>query len=152
MKKILVTGSSGLIGSEVCEFFDKLGWKIHGMDNNQRANYFGEQGDTRWNQKRLTKTLKNFKHHELDLRDRGGVLELIDSLRPDAIVHAAAQPSHDMAADIPFDDFDTNAVGTLNMLEATRRHCPESPFVHMSTNKVYGDLPNTIKMVEFSTR
>ena len=152
MKKLLVTGSSGLIGSEVCEFFDKLGWKIHGMDNNQRAVFFGEQGDTRWNQKRLVSVLNNFKHHELDLRDRGGVLELIDSLRPDAIVHAAAQPSHDMAADILFDDFDTNAVGTLNMLEAARRYCPDSPFVHMSTNKVYGDRPNTIKMVELSTR
>lgn len=153
MKKLLVTGSSGLIGSEVSVYFAEQGWKIHGIDNNQRAVFFGQQGDTRWNQKRLTAVLNGkFEHHELDIRDRKGVLDLLKEIKPDAIVHTAAQPSHDRAADIPFDDFDTNAVGTLNMLEAVRRACPESPFVHMSTNKVYGDRPNTIALVELETR
>jgi CDP-paratose 2-epimerase len=151
--KILITGSSGLIGSEVCQYFAKeLGYEIHGVDNNQRAVFFGPRGDTRWNQLRLQGELKGFVHHELDIRDRQGVLKLIADVRPDAIVHAAAQPSHDRAAAIPFDDFDTNAAGTLNMLEAARRACPEAPFVHMSTNKVYGDRPNTIALKELDTR
>ena len=152
MKKLLVTGSSGLIGSEVCVYFAQQGWLVHGVDNNQRAVFFGSQGDTRWNQQRLQTTIKGFSHHELDIRDRQGVLELIESLKPDAIVHTAAQPSHDKAAAIPFDDFDTNAVGTLNLLEAVRQFCFESPFVHMSTNKVYGDRPNTIPLQELETR
>jgi CDP-paratose 2-epimerase len=152
MKKLLVTGSSGLIGSEVCVYFAEQGWHIHGVDNNQRAIFFGAPGDTRWNQKRLQETLKHFTHHELDIRDRPGVLGLINNLRPDAIVHTAAQPSHDRAAAIPFDDFDTNAVGTLNLLEAVRQFCPTSPFAHMSTNKVYGDRPNLIALTELETR
>lgn len=152
MKKILVTGSSGLIGSEVCIYFANKGYHIHGLDNNQRAIFFGPQGDTRWNQKRLSETIKSFIHHEIDLRDRNGILNLLKEIKPDAIVHTAAQPSHDRAAAIPFDDFDTNAVGTLNMLEAVRQACPESPFVHMSTNKVYGDAPNRIKMKELDLR
>lgn len=151
-KSILVTGSSGLIGSEVCVFFANKGWAVHGVDNNQRAVFFGPAGDTRWNQQRLQSTLQGFKHHELDIRDRSGVLALVQSLRPEAIVHTAAQPSHDRAAAIPFDDFDTNAVGTLNLLEAARRHVPESPFVHMSTNKVYGDRPNALPLVELGNR
>jgi CDP-paratose 2-epimerase len=129
-----------------------LGWEIHGVDNNQRAAFFGPQGDTRWNQQRLAGLIPGFVHHELDIRNRGDVLELIAALQPAAIVHAAAQPSHDRAAAIPFDDFDTNAVGTLNLLEAARRACPESPFVHMSTNKVYGDRPNSIALREMETR
>mgnify|MGYP003338349886 CR=1 FL=1 len=141
VRKLLVTGSSGLIGSEVCVWFHGQGWTVHGLDNNQRAVFFGLQGDTRWNQSRLQQTLTGFTHHELDLRDRRGVLDLLNEVRPQAIVHAAAQPSHDLAARIPFDDFDTNAVGTLNLLEAARQFCPESPFVLMSTNKVYGDGP-----------
>ena len=152
MKILLVTGSSGLIGSEVCAYFHARGWKIHGVDNNQRAVFFGDAGDTRWNQRRLQSSLPRFEHHELDVRNRDGVLKLLARLRPDAIVHAAAQPSHDRAAAIPFDDFDTNAVGTLNLLEAARRACPESPLVHMSTNKVYGDRPNTIRLVELKSR
>lgn len=152
MKKLLVTGSSGLIGSEVCTYFAGRGWKIHGVDNNQRAVFFGPQGDTRWNQQRLESTIANFVHHELDIRDRQGVLDLMRSVRPDAIVHTAAQPSHDRAAAIPFADFDTNAVGTLNLLEAARQFCQESPFAHMSTNKVYGDKPNTIHLKELDTR
>ena len=151
-RSLLVTGSSGLIGSEVASFFGNEGWQIHGMDNNQRAAFFGPQGDTRWNQQRLIDTVPRFRHHEVDIRDRHRVLNLVAELRPNAIVHAAAQPSHDRAAAIPFDDFDTNAVGTLNLLEAARRACPESPFVHMSTNKVYGDRPNGIKLKELDTR
>jgi CDP-paratose 2-epimerase len=150
--KILVTGSSGLIGSEVATHFDALGWEVHGVDNNQRAVFFGEAGDTRWNQARLAANLRHFAHHELDIRDREGVLSLVARVQPAAIVHTAAQPSHDRAAAIPFDDFDTNAVGTLNLLEAARRACPESPFVHMSTNKVYGDAPNEIPLVELESR
>ncbi len=152
-KTLLVTGSSGLIGSEVCSYFTReLGYSVHGVDNNQRAAFFGPQGDTRWNQRRLQDTLKGFTHHELDIRDRAGVLALLKQLQPSAIVHTAAQPSHDRAAAIPFDDFDTNAVGTLNLLEAARQACPESPFVNMSTNKVYGDAPNAIALRELETR
>jgi CDP-paratose 2-epimerase len=153
VKSILVTGSSGLIGSEVCAYFvQQLGMQVHGVDNNQRAVFFGEQGDTRWNQRRLERDLRGFRHHELDIRNRDGVVALVAQLRPDAIVHAAAQPSHDRAAAIPFEDFDTNAVGTLNLLEAARRACPDSPFVLMSTNKVYGDAPNLIPLRELETR
>ncbi len=152
MKRMLVTGSSGLIGSEVCAYFHGQGWLIHGVDNNTRATFFGPQGDTRWNQRRLQADLKNFRHHELDIRDRKGALALIQELRPDVIVHTAAQPSHDLAAKIPFDDFDTNAVGTINLLEATRLHTPETVFVHMSTNKVYGDAPNELALVEQAKR
>ena len=151
-KAILVTGSSGLIGSEVCSYFAAQGFDVHGVDNNQRAVFFGPQGDTRWNQERLERTLPSYHHHELDIRDRPGVLDLVARLRPTVIVHAAAQPSHDRAAAIPFDDFDTNAAGTLNFLEAARRSCPETPFVYMSTNKVYGDGPNRIDLREEQTR
>jgi CDP-paratose 2-epimerase len=150
--KILVTGSSGLIGSEVCTYFAAEGWFVNGVDNNMRAEFFGQGGDTRWNQKRLESELPNFMHHELDIRDRAAVLDLIETLKPDAIVHCAAQPSHDLAAKIPFKDFDTNAVGTVNLLEATRLFVPEAVFVHMSTNKVYGDSPNELPLVEQSTR
>src|SRR5262249_31578656 len=117
MKKLLVTGSSGLIGSEVCSYFAGRGWIVHGADNNMRAIFFGPQGDTRWNQKRLQKCYSSFRHHELDIRNREGVIRLLKRIRPDAVVHAAAQPSHDRAASIPFDDFDTNAMGTFNLLE-----------------------------------
>ena len=152
MKKLLVTGSSGLIGSEVCVHFAGLGWEIHGADNNGRAVFFGPNGDTRWNQSRLQQQLPSFVHHEVDIRDRNGVLSLLETVRPDAIVHTAAQPSHDLAAKMPFADFDTNAVGTMNMLEATRQFAAESPFVHMSTNKVYGDTPNYLPLKELETR
>src|SRR5580698_5408468 len=141
---VLITGSAGLIGSEVCQAFDERRFAVHGLDNNQRREFFGPDGDTSWNQKRLQNSLANYVHHSLDIRNRDGVLQLIQTLRPTCIIHAAAQPSHDLAAKIPFDDFDTNAVGTLNLLEAARRYCPESPFVYMSTNKVYGDAPNNV--------
>ena len=151
-KVCLVTGSSGLIGSEVVVFFHNQGFAVHGADNNQREAFFGPQGNTRWNQQRLTQTLPRFTHHELDIRNRPAVLELVKTLKPSVTVHTAAQPSHDLAARIPFDDFDVNAVGTLNLLESARQHCPESPFIHMSTNKVYGDRPNTIALKEEATR
>lgn len=151
-RTLLVTGSSGLIGSEVCTYFSNRGWKVHGVDSNLRAFFFGPEGDTRWNQRRLEESLPDFTHHEVDIRDRQSVLSLTESLVPDAIVHTAAQPSHDRAAQIPFEDFDTNAVGTLNLLEATRRFVPDATFVHMSTNKVYGDAPNELPLVELDTR
>ncbi len=151
-KNVLVTGASGLIGSEVCVYFAQHEYSVHGLDNNQRAIFFGEQGDTRWNQQRLQKQLPAYVHHEVDIRDRDALLGLVREIKPDVIVHSAAQPSHDRAAAIPFDDFDTNAVGTMNLLEAARQACPESPFIHMSTNKVYGDAPNTIRMKELKTR
>jgi CDP-paratose 2-epimerase len=150
--KLLVTGSSGLIGSEVVDYFSALGWEVHGVDNNMRADFFGPQGDTRWNQERLKAKHPGFHHHELDIRDRQAVLSCLASLKPDQIVHTAAQPSHDLAASRPFDDFDTNAVGTLNLLEATRLHVPDAVFIHMSTNKVYGDRPNTIALQELPSR
>jgi len=150
--KILVTGSSGLIGSEVCSYFAKQGHSIHGVDNNQRAVFFGPQGDTTWRLAELQNSLSDFSHHELDIRERQSVTDLLREVKPDAIIHTAAQPSHDKAASIPFDDFDVNAVGTLNLLEATRQTCKDSPFVHMSTNKVYGDGPNNIKLKELDSR
>lgn len=152
MKTLIVTGSNGLIGSEVVSYFDQRGWRVIGVDNNMRRDFFGEKGDTRWNQARLISQCKNFTHHELDIRDRSGVDTLIETIRPDLIVHAAAQPSHDLAASRPFDDFDVNAGGTLNLLEATRRHAADAVFVHMSTNKLYGDRPNEIELVEKPTR
>jgi CDP-paratose 2-epimerase len=151
-KCVLVTGSSGLIGSEVVSFFSDAGWCVYGLDNNLRASFFGPDGDTRWNQERLLHQWPGFTHHEVDLRDRIRIDELVKQLRPTAIVHCAAQPSHDLAASRPFDDFDVNAVGTLNLLEAARRYCLESPFIHMSTNKVYGDAPNEIALIELDTR
>ena len=152
MPRLLVTGSSGLIGSEVCSYFGAEGWDIHGIDNNQRAVFFGPKGDTRWNQSRLLKQIDSYSHHEVDIRNRDGIIKTIAEIRPDAIVHTAAQPSHDRAADIPFDDFDTNAVGTFNLLEATRRYDTSVPFVHLSTNKVYGDKPNNIALKELESR
>jgi CDP-paratose 2-epimerase len=151
-KTILVTGSNGLIGSEVCLYFAHRGFEVHGIDNNQRAVFFGRQGDTRWNQRRLEESISAFYHHEVDIRDRNIVDQTVNQIMPEVIVHTAAQPSHDLAALIPFDDFYTNALGTLNLLEATRRHCKDSPFIYMSTNKVYGDAPNFIPLIELSNR
>ncbi len=152
MKKLLVTGSSGLIGSESVTYFDQRGWEVHGIDNNMRRDFFGPDGDTTWNLNRVKESTRNFHHHELDIRNRDGLLALMASVKPDFIIHCAAQPSHDLAASRPFDDFDVNAVGTMNMLEAARRAVPESPFAHLSTNKVYGDAPNFIKLKELATR
>jgi CDP-paratose 2-epimerase len=152
MRKLLVTGSSGLIGSEVVSFFAEEGWQVCGVDNNMRADFFGPAGDTGWNRARLQQRFPAFQPYAVDIRDRPAVLQLLAELRPEAIVHTAAQPSHDLAASRPFDDFDVNAVGTLNLLEAARRACPESPFVHLSTNKVYGDGPNRLPLTELETR
>jgi CDP-paratose 2-epimerase len=148
----IVTGSSGLIGSEVVAFLDERGWHVEGVDNNMRADFFGPEGDTTWNLERLLRETGRFTHNDLDIRDRDAMLRLFSEHRPALVVHAAAQPSHDLAAQRPFDDFDVNAVGTLNLLEAARRHCPESPFVFLSTNKVYGDAPNELELVELETR
>lgn len=152
MKKILVTGAGGLIGSEVVSFFAKEGWQVVGIDNNMRADFFGEKGDTRWNLVRLQEEYSKFISHSIDIRDRDTVLGFVAKEKPDAIVHAAAQPSHDLAASRPFDDFDVNAVGTLNLLEANRRTNPDIPFVYLSTNKVYGDAPNELNLIETETR
>jgi len=150
--KLLVTGSSGLIGSAVVEHFCSSGWEVHGIDNNMRAGFFGPEGDTRWNQRRLLERFVKFRHHELDIRCRKDMLSLVESIKPDAIVHAAAQPSHDLAVSRPFSDFDVNAGGTLNLLEAARQFCADAPFIHMSTNKVYGDAPNELELVELESR
>src|SRR5229473_3149114 len=152
MKTLLVTGSSGLIGSEVVTHFCGRGWRVYGIDNNMRADFFGPQGDTCRNQQRLSRAHKAFAHHELDIRDRTAMLRCLSETRPDLIVHAAAQPSHDLAASRPFDDFEVNALGTLNLLQATLQYAPQATFVYISTNKVYGDRPNTIPMVELPTR
>jgi len=151
-KTLLVTGSNGLIGSEVVKYFSLKGWKVYGIDNNMRADFFGPHGDTRWVQSWLVKNCSGFTHVELDIRDRVKMLQICKQLRPDAIIHSAAQPSHDLAASRPFDDFEVNAVGTLNILEAARRHCPDSPFLYLSTNKVYGDAPNRLNLTETETR
>ena len=150
--KILVTGSSGLIGSEAVAHFDAQGHDVVGVDNNMRRVFFGAAGDTLWNLDRLKQSTKRFKHAELDIRDRAGIDELFSAHKFELIVHCAAQPSHDKARDIPLLDFEVNALGTINLLEATRQHCQEAVFVLFSTNKVYGDAPNEIPMKELATR
>src|ERR1700730_6861827 len=150
--KLLVSGSSGLIGSEVVSYFAARKSTVFGIDNNLRADFFGPAGDTRWNEARLKERFPSFRHLELDIRDRRAVLSCLEETRPDLVVHAASQPSHDLAASRPFDDFDVNSVGPLNLLEATRRFAPEAVFVHMSTNKVYGDAPNEIRLRELPSR
>jgi CDP-paratose 2-epimerase len=152
MKTILVTGSSGLIGSEAVEHFDRQGHRVIGVDNNMRQVFFGAQGDTTWNLNRLKNSTKHFQHANLDIRDRAALDELFKANRFDLIVHCAAQPSHDKARDIPILDFEVNALGTLNLLEATRQHCRDAVFILMSTNKVYGDSPNEIPLHELETR
>ncbi|MEP6664546.1 MAG: NAD-dependent epimerase/dehydratase family protein, partial [Verrucomicrobiota bacterium] len=150
--KVLVTGSSGLIGSEAVAHYDRAGHEVFGFDNNLRREFFGPAGDTLWNLERLQKTTKSFQHFNLDIRNRQGILEVFQQQRFDLIIHCAAQPSHDKAREIPFVDFDVNAVGTLNLLEATRQFCPEAVFIFMSTNKVYGDAPNEMPLQELPTR
>ena len=149
---ILVTGSSGLIGSEAVEYFDRHGHHVIGADNNMRRVFFGPPGDTRWNLERLKGITKRFTPTALDIRDRDGVMALFREHRFDLIIHCAAQPSHDKAADIALLDFDVNALGTVNLLEAARQHCRQAAFVVMSTNKVYGDAPNEKPLRETATR
>jgi len=151
-KTALVTGSSGLIGSEAVAFLDARGWAVDGVDNNMRREFFGEHGDTTSNLEQLRRETKRFEHHDLDVRDRVRLARLVAEARPSLIVHCAAQPSHDLAARRPFDDFEINATATLNLLEAARQHSPDSPFVFLSTNKVYGDAPNELPLVELETR
>jgi len=151
MKKVLVTGASGLIGSEVTRFYLSKGYKVIGVDNNMRMKFFGPGGDTSSVLKSLSQD-KNYLHESVDIRDRIEIENIFQAHRPDYVVHAAAQPSHDLAAKIPHEDFHTNAVGTLNLLEAARRYTKDSPFVHVSTNKVYGDTPNKLELVEKDTR
>jgi CDP-paratose 2-epimerase len=150
--KVLVTGSSGLIGSEAVEYYDREGHEVFGIDNNMRAEFFGSKGDTIWNLKRLKDSTQNFKHFNIDIRDRESVLAFFKSNTPDLIIHCAAQPSHDKACQIPIIDFEVNALGTVNLLEATRQFSPEAVFIHMSTNKVYGDAPNEVPRVELEKR
>lgn len=150
--KVLITGSGGLIGSECARLLGSLGWDVVGVDNNMRQAFFGPQGSTAPTVAALLDLIPRYRHCALDIRDRQAVDELISSERPDFIIHSAAQPSHDKAASIPFDDFDVNAVGTLNLLVAARRHCPESPFCFTSTNKVYGDRPNFLPLIEHEKR
>jgi CDP-paratose 2-epimerase len=150
--KVLVTGSSGLIGSEAVRFYDRAGHDVIGIDNNMRREFFGAMGDTTWNLRQLQQTTKRFRHFPTDIRDRTALQELFHAHQFQAVIHCAAQPSHDKAADDPIVDFDVNAVGTLNLLEATRKSAPEAAFVFMSTNKVYGDAPNEIPLIEKTTR
>lgn len=150
--RLLVTGSSGLIGSEAVEHFDRQGYRVVGVDNNMRRAFFGPEGDTTWNLDRLKKSMRHFEHSDLDIRDREGIFSLFREHRFDAILHCAAQPSHDKAREIPLVDFEVNAVGTANLLEAMRQFCPEARFVFLSTNKVYGDAPNEKPLVELPTR
>jgi len=151
--KVLVTGSSGLIGSEMVAHFDPRSERVVGVDNNMRADFFGPEGDTSWRLAHLRGTCPRFVHRELDVRDRAGLQRLVRAEGPfELVIHCAAQPSHDLAARRPLDDFDVNAGGTVNLLEAVRLHSPEAVFVLLSTNKVYGDAPNELPLVELATR
>jgi CDP-paratose 2-epimerase len=150
--KVLVTGSSGLIGSEAVAHFDRQGHEVTGVDNNMRRLFFGPAGDTLWNLERLKGVTKSFTHVALDIRDRAAIEELFRVQRFDLIVHCAAQPSHDKAREIPLLDFEVNALGTVNLLEATRQYAPEAIFAFLSTNKVYGDAPNEIPLKELERR
>jgi CDP-paratose 2-epimerase len=150
----LITGSSGLIGSESVDFFKDKFDKIIGIDNDMRAYFFGKEASTEWNANKLSRTIDNFEHHAIDIRNVEPLDELFsrygDSIK--LIVHTAAQPSHDWAAKEPFTDFTVNANGTLNLLEMTRKHCPKATFIFTSTNKVYGDTPNYLPLVELEKR
>jgi CDP-paratose 2-epimerase len=150
--RVLVTGSSGLIGSEAVRYYDGEGHEVIGIDNNMRAVFFGPPGDTSWNLRNLKESTRNFTHHDIDIRDRDRLTRLFEAMRFDLIIHCAAQPSHDRACDIPFLDFEVNALGTLNLLELARRFSRECTFIFMSTNKVYGDAPNEVPMVELDLR
>jgi CDP-paratose 2-epimerase len=150
--KVLVTGSNGLVGSEAVEHFDRTGDHVIGIDNNMRREFFGPAGDTTWNLERLKGSMQRFRHYALDIRDRAGVEALFEQNRFDLVIHCAAQPSHDKAREIPLTDFEVNALGTLNLLEATRQHCLNAVFIMMSSNKVYGDAPNEKPLKELATR
>src|SRR5581483_7036567 len=150
--RALVTGSSGLVGSEAATYFARLGWQVQGFDNNMRREFFGPGGDTRWMIERLKERAPGFVHHDVDIRDRAAVSKFFEEVPVDLVIHCAAQPSHDLARERPLVDFEVNAMGTLNLLEATRQHRPDAVFCFMSTNKVYGDAPNRMPLVELETR
>lgn len=150
--KILITGSGGLIGSELCNYFDNLNYKIIGIDNDQRKLFFGKNGSVNWKIKELKENLKNYTHHNIDIRDKKKLLYIFKKFKPDAIAHCAAQPSHDLATKIIFDDFEVNTLGTLNLLDCIHKIVPKSPLVFLSTNKVYGDNPNKLPIKELSKR
>lgn len=154
MSVAVVTGSSGLIGSETVKFLHEKGLFVVGIDNNMRRYFFGEDGSTEWNTRQLKATLPHFIHVDVDIREQDAIFKVFRKFSTDLvlIVHAAAQPSHDWAAREPLTDFTVNANGTLVMLEATRQFCPEATFIFVSTNKVYGDAPNYLPLVEAPTR
>ena len=150
----LITGSSGLIGSESVMFFSDKFDKIIGIDNNMRAYFFGDNASTEWNTKKLSERIPNFKHYSADIRDEKALEKVFSEYGTDIklIIHTAAQPSHDWAAREPITDFTVNANGTLNLLEMTRKHCPDATFIFTSTNKVYGDTPNFLPLIELENR
>jgi CDP-paratose 2-epimerase len=154
MSIAIVTGSSGLIGSETVRFVHGHGMTVVGIDNNLRKYFFGEDGSTEWQTRQLLSSLKNFRHHPTDIRDQDGINQIFREFGKDIslVVHTAAQPSHDWAAREPVTDFSVNATGTMNLLEATRLHSPEATFIFTSTNKVYGDTPNDLPLIEEPTR
>jgi CDP-paratose 2-epimerase len=155
MSLMIVTGAGGLVGSETARYFIAEGWNVIGVDNDMRRHFFGADGSTAWSTEQLKAELgAAYTHCSIDIRDRVALTELFRKYGSaiDAVVHAAGQPSHDWAALEPFTDFDVNAVGTLNMLEMTRQYCPDASFVFCSTNKVYGDQPNKLPLLELKTR
>ncbi|HVD98318.1 MAG TPA: NAD-dependent epimerase/dehydratase family protein [Cytophagaceae bacterium] len=154
MNIALITGSAGLIGSEAVAFFSDKFDLIVGVDNDMRQYFFGSNASTNWNRQRLESNYKNYTHHSLDIRDQQALDKLFNQYGKDIklVLHTAAQPSHDWAAKEPFTDFTVNANGTLNMLEMTRIYCPEAVFIFTSTNKVYGDTPNFLPLVELENR
>jgi len=154
MSVAVVTGSSGLIGSESARFLHEQGLDVVGIDNNMRAHFFGADGSVAWNNERLVRELTRFTHVDCDVRDSEGLGRIFSRYGTDVriVVHCAAQPSHDWAAKEPATDFSVNALATLYLLEATREHCPEATFIYTSTNKVYGDAPNRLPLVERETR
>jgi CDP-paratose 2-epimerase len=149
---ILVTGSAGLIGSEAVKHFCAQGHDVHGVDNDMRKYFFGEAASTDWNRKALEEAYKNYTHHAVDIRNMEELTKLFTEHHFDLIIHTAAQPSHDWAAKEPLTDFTVNALGTLNLLELTRLYCPDAVFIFTSTNKVYGDTPNKLPLIELETR
>jgi CDP-paratose 2-epimerase len=154
MSVVVITGSAGLIGSEAVRFFGGLGMHVVGIDNDMRQVFFGAEASTAWNRRRLEAEVEKYVHHDVDIRDYSKIASLFELFGADIslVIHTAAQPSHDWAARDPFADFSVNANGTLNLLEATRRYCPDSAFIFTSTNKVYGDLPNFLPLIEQETR
>jgi CDP-paratose 2-epimerase len=154
MPVAVITGSSGLIGSEAAEYFAGRGFKVVGIDNDMRRYFFGEEASTVWRKKELERKINGYGHKDLDIRDQKALRPIFEEYNTDIklIIHAAAQPSHDWAAKEPLTDFGINAAGTLNLLEMARLHCPAAVFIFTSTNKVYGDLPNALPLVEQKTR